>query len=123
MSDIRIPGFATPDGTTRFRDRLPEFTGEFNRLGKTELLCSPVGFGSYRVDVRVAEHRAALSKAIRMGVNLIDTSANYADGNSERMIGEVLRALTTNTSGVPGEGGFQRDEIERLRNANFKIGR
>lgn len=28
-----------------------------------------------------------------MGVNIIDTSANYADGNSERLIGEVLKGV------------------------------
>ena len=32
-------------------------------------------------------------KAIREGCNLIDTSTNYADGDSERLIGSVLREL------------------------------
>src|SRR5689334_13704206 len=100
MSKI-ISGFATPEGTARFRDRYPELSGEFNILGKTNLICSPVGFGTYRCDVRVAEHKAAIAKAIRMGVNLIDTSSNYANGNSERMIAEVLRLM------------INADEIER----------
>ena len=112
MPDRAIPGFATSKGTVRFKDRFPELAGIFNLLGRTELICSPVGFGTYRCDVRVAEHVAAFAKAIRMGVNLIDTSANYADGNAERLIGKVLRSLTPNPSpGVPGEGSFSRDEI------------
>lgn len=112
MPNSPIPGFATAEGTSRFKDRFPELSGKFNRLGKTELLCSPVGFGTYRCDIRVAEHAAALKKALRMGVNLIDTSANYAGGNAERLIGEVLGTLTPNPSpGVPGEGSFRRDEI------------
>ena len=95
MSEPSIYGYATPEGTTRFRDRFPELAEEFNTLGRTGLICSPVGFGTYRTDVRVAEHKAALTKAIRMGINLIDTSANYAGGNAERMIGEVLNLMIT----------------------------
>jgi len=114
MPDTLIPGFATADSTARFKERFPELAGEFNMLGSTNLFCSPVGFGTYRCDVRVAEHQAALLKAIRMGCNLIDTSANYADGNAERMIGQALRALALTpdpSPGVPGEGSFSRDEI------------
>ena len=40
-----------------------------------------------------AEHRAALELALRSGLNLIDTSTNYSDGRSERLIGEVLAHL------------------------------
>jgi aryl-alcohol dehydrogenase-like predicted oxidoreductase len=104
MPDSRIPGFATLEGTTRFQNRFPELSAQFNIFGKTNLLCSPVGFGTYRCDVRIAGHRAALIKAIRMGVNIIDTSANYADGNAERLIGEVLRMMISANE-------IQRDEI------------
>src|SRR2546423_813632 len=118
MPDTIIPGFATAEGTARFRDR--NQAGEpdllFNTLGATNLFCSPVGFGTYRCDVRVAEHQAALMKAIRMGCNLLDTSANYADGNAERMIGSALRALTQSQGrdaiyGVSTETTIKRDEI------------
>jgi aryl-alcohol dehydrogenase-like predicted oxidoreductase len=88
-----IIGYATPHGTSRFRERHANLSQSFKPLGKTGLLCSPVGFGSYRVDTRVKEHHAALAEALRLGVNLIDTSANYADGNSERLIGETLKLL------------------------------
>jgi aryl-alcohol dehydrogenase-like predicted oxidoreductase len=88
-----IVGYATPQGTSRFRERHANLSQTFKPLGKTGLVCSPVGFGSYRIDVRVKEHQAALAKALRMGVNLIDSSANYADGNSERLIGETLKLL------------------------------
>ncbi|MDP4230926.1 MAG: aldo/keto reductase [Bacteroidota bacterium] len=104
MPESALSGFASSEGTSRFRDRFPTLASDFNRLGRTDLLCSPVGFGTYRCDVRVAEHKAALVKAIRMGVNLIDTSANYADGNAERMIGEVLGLMV-------GSGEIKRDEI------------
>ncbi len=59
-------------------------------LGATGLSVSPLGFGCYRVDDTTPEHRAALEAALRSGCNLIDTSTNYTDGGSERLVGEVL---------------------------------
>jgi aryl-alcohol dehydrogenase-like predicted oxidoreductase len=49
-----------------------------------------VGFGSYRVSIRSKEHRAALVAALEAGCSLIDTSANYTNGDSEELIGSVL---------------------------------
>ncbi|HYM19369.1 MAG TPA: aldo/keto reductase [Candidatus Kapabacteria bacterium] len=88
-----IPGFATTEGTARFRGKSGNISQDFNALGRTGLFVSQVGFGTYRCDVRILEHKTALAKAIRLGVNLIDSSANYADGNAERLIGEVLSAM------------------------------
>ncbi len=88
-----IVGHASAEGTDRYRQRFPELTENFRQLGGTSLYCSVVGFGTYRVDHRVATHRSALAAALRRGVNVIDTSANYADGNSEKLIGEVLQSM------------------------------
>ncbi len=52
---------------------------------------SQVGFGSYRVSIRSNEHRQALILAIQEGCALIDTSANYTNGESEELIGSVLK--------------------------------
>jgi aryl-alcohol dehydrogenase-like predicted oxidoreductase len=93
-SIARIAGGATPAATAEYSSRFPELTETFHTLGSTGLICSAVGFGTYRVDHRVPTHRAALASALRRGVNVIDTSANYADGNSERLIGEVLQSMT-----------------------------
>lgn len=59
------------------------------RLGDRRLL--RIGFGGYRIDDRHAGHRAALAAALDAGVNVVDTSANYGDGHSEVLVGEVLR--------------------------------
>lgn len=50
-----------------------------------------VGFGSYRISIKSAEHKAALIAALQNGCSLIDTSANYTNGDSELLIGEVLK--------------------------------
>jgi aryl-alcohol dehydrogenase-like predicted oxidoreductase len=57
---------------------------------------SRLGFGCYRVDATDPEHAKALSTALTSGVNVIDTSTNYMDGESERLVGSVLRSLVTN---------------------------
>lgn len=62
-------------------------------LGKTGYTVSICGFGSYRIDIGVKSHEKALTKAILSGINLIDTSANYSDGGSEKLIGKVLSEL------------------------------
>lgn len=71
--------------------RLP--ASAFTTLGAGGPRVSRAGFGCYRVDDRVAEHRGALTFALRAGVNLIDTSTNYADGHSEILVGKVLKEL------------------------------
>ncbi len=62
-------------------------------LGKTGLTVSACGFGAYRVDYRVKEHFNSMEYAISKGINLIDTSANYSDGGSEILIGNVIGDL------------------------------
>jgi aryl-alcohol dehydrogenase-like predicted oxidoreductase len=62
-------------------------------LGGTGLTVSRIGFGCYRVDDQTAEHRAALEQALDSGCTLIDTSTNYTDGASERLVGEALSDL------------------------------
>ena len=56
-------------------------------------MVSGAGFGGYRVNAGVAAHEEALKKALTGGINLIDTSANYADGGSEQLVGQVLKDL------------------------------
>jgi hypothetical protein len=57
------------------------------------LTASRLGFGTYRVGMNEPEHREALKKALKEGINLIDTSTNYMDGESERLVGSVLGEL------------------------------
>jgi len=86
-----LAGKASPAGTARRTARLgPEGHSE---LGCTQLSVSGIGFGGYRIDDTTPEHRAALELALRSGINLLDTSTNYTDGRSERLMGDVLSKL------------------------------
>jgi aryl-alcohol dehydrogenase-like predicted oxidoreductase len=58
------------------------------------------GFGSYRVNDTNSVHEAALRHALSCGVSIIDTSTNYTNGGSERLIGRVL-ADTTFVASLP----------------------
>jgi aryl-alcohol dehydrogenase-like predicted oxidoreductase len=88
---------ATADGTKQFCDRMVsrgKNPTAYAELGRTGLMVSGVGFGCYRVHDSVDSHTEALHLAIEGGCNLIDTSTNYGDGGSERLVGSVLDNLS-----------------------------
>ena len=89
----QVPASATAAATRRLAGR---FIGAglhpaaFRPLGRTGLTVSALGFGSYRVDTHHPEHRQALDAALAAGCNLLDTSTNYTDGESESCLGAAL---------------------------------
>ncbi len=99
LDGARMAGCATPGGTAGYAVRMigREGSGDlkhgFTTLGSTGLTTSRLGFGGYRAGTEDADHRQALLNALRRGCNLIDTSTNYMDGDSERLIGSVLAEL------------------------------
>ena len=100
LTTAGLPGYATPEGTGKYVAGIlgheggggPSANG-FTLLGSTGLTTSRIGFGGYRIDIGIEDHRQALENALTKGCNLIDTSTNYADGGSERLIGAVLKNL------------------------------
>jgi aryl-alcohol dehydrogenase-like predicted oxidoreductase len=87
---------------------------KLNPLGRTGWKVSPVGFGTYRVGEDPA-HEQALKLALEQGCNLIDTSTNYGDGESERAIGRVLQQLTQS-------GNFNRKDVFVVSKAGYVQG-
>ncbi|WP_455370437.1 aldo/keto reductase [Petrachloros mirabilis] len=106
-----LRGAATVEATGRYAARYvnnPQSPGRmehgFGPFGATGLTASKLGFGCYRVDQSNPEFAAALGKALRSGVNVIDTSTNYMDGESERLVGSVLRQEIS-------ASGLSREEV------------
>lgn len=73
---------------------------------------SKIGFGGYRISERDDEHYKALYLALQKGVTLIDTSANYSDGESELLIGKVLTDLIS-------ENKIKRENITLVTKAGY----
>jgi len=65
---------------------------------------SSIGFGCYRIESSIQEHYDAIFRALTSGINVIDTSANYSDGGSEKLVGKTIDDLVA-------EGKIKRDEI------------
>ncbi|MCP5059225.1 MAG: hypothetical protein GY937_21170 [bacterium] len=55
---------------------------------------------------RSPTHRLALIRALELGCNLIDTASNYAKGESEMLIGDVLHELGATDAFVVTKAGY-----------------
>jgi uncharacterized protein len=100
----RLAGCATEIGTSRYLRRVDLPASAFVPFGSTGLMVARVGFGGYRVDDVQPGFAQALRDALTGGCNLIDTSTNYTDGGSERLVGATLARLVK-------AGSVGRDEI------------
>jgi aryl-alcohol dehydrogenase-like predicted oxidoreductase len=71
---------------------------ERRRLGRTGLMVSVLGYGAGAVGGlftkgRPEDQERAAQRAIEAGINYFDTAALYGNGESERNLGRVLKAL------------------------------
>jgi aryl-alcohol dehydrogenase-like predicted oxidoreductase len=101
-----IDGRATSAGTARYRERFREIADQDHFRKGQDLWLSSIGVGTYlgdaddETDARYAE---AVTRAVELGANVIDTAANYRFQRSERSIGAALRELNAR--------GFAREEL------------
>lgn len=63
---------------------------EKRRLGRSNLMVSPICFGSLRLTPENGIYKETLYKALKSGVHFIDTSGAYGNGASEMVIGEAI---------------------------------
>jgi len=113
-----LDGFATPEGTEFYAQEHSSF--HYGELDQSGLLVSQAGFGCYRVDATVAEHREALRRALLAGANLIDTSSNYADGGSEALVGAVLGDLAS-SGDISRESVVVVSKVGYLQGQNYEL--
>lgn len=79
---------------------------------------SKIGFGSYRISIHAPEHQEALRYALDSGIRLIDTSANYMNGDSERCIGKIVAEsmIPREQITIVSKGGYiQGDNWDRMQ--------
>ncbi|HAX49561.1 MAG TPA: hypothetical protein DCX92_11310 [Bacteroidetes bacterium] len=109
-----IKSRALAENTKDYSEKFPSLL--YKPLGKTGFTVSACGFGAYRVDYRVKEHFESLEYAISSGINLIDTSANYSDGGSEILIGNVIGDMIN-------RGKILREEIVIVSKGGYLQGK
>jgi aryl-alcohol dehydrogenase-like predicted oxidoreductase len=103
---MTLPGHATTEGTTAYHERFRETAAEGHFRFEQNLWLSSIGIGTYLGDADEETDRAyaeSITRAVELGVNVIDAAANYRFQRSERSIGEAIRNLTAK--------GFAREEL------------
>jgi aryl-alcohol dehydrogenase-like predicted oxidoreductase len=97
-----FPGRAEPQATADYRARFPRLrdAGHFRQAqevpGAGKLWLSSIGLGTYlgEPDDRTdQEYVKAITRALRSGLNVLDTAINYRHQRSERTIGAALKQL------------------------------
>lgn len=94
---------------------------EYRKLGRAGLKVSAVGIGTNQIGSKVDLETTIriIHRALDLGVNLIDTADNYADGRSEEYLGKVLKGnwdrvvLATKVGGLPMGDGPNDDGASR----------
>lgn len=102
-----ISNHATPEGTHRYRKRFEGRAAENHFRQEQDLVLSSIGIGTYLGNPDEAtdsNYASAITRAVQLGVNVIDSAANYRFQRSERSIGQALQTLT-------GEHDFSREEL------------
>lgn len=107
---------ATPQDTKIYHTRMSLPAHATCLFGRTGWQVSRLGFGCYRVDAVTPAHAEALAFALRRGINLIDTSTNYGEGESEILVGQVLHKLLAS-------GEVRRPEIIVVSKAGYVQGK
>jgi aryl-alcohol dehydrogenase-like predicted oxidoreductase len=103
---MTLPGFATTEGTATYRARFAETAAEGHFRFEQDLWLSSVGTGTYLGDWDEETDRSyadAITRAVELGANVIDTAANYRFQRSERSVGVALKRLN--------DAGFAREEL------------
>ncbi|MDX6709203.1 MAG: hypothetical protein QOH96_219 [Blastocatellia bacterium] len=95
---MTINGYATPEGTLKYRERFAGRANQTHFRKASGLFLSSIGIGTYlgkpndETDRRYTE---AVTRAVELGANVIDSAANYRCQRSERAIGAALHDLFT----------------------------
>ena len=104
---MTVKGFATQEGTERFKKRFEGKLASGHFREGQGLWFSSIGIGSYLGEPDGETDRLyceALKEAVRSGVNVADSAINYRCQRSEQNFGKALRELIE-------AGEIKRDEI------------
>src|SRR5881396_2197548 len=103
---------------------------EYVSLGRGGPSVSAVGLGMWQAggkawgsDVRDADCRKAMERAVELGVNLVDTAEAYGDGHSERVMSRAIRNVGRDHVFVATKVGgwhLRADDVKKACAASLK---
>src|SRR2546422_629475 len=103
---------------------------EYVSLGRGGPDVSAVGLGMWQAggkawgsDVRDAECREAMERAVELGINLVDTAEAYGDGHSERVMSRAIRNVGRDRVFVATKVGgwhLRADDVKKACAASLK---
>jgi len=110
-----ITGFATAEGTAAYRAGLGAAAAPEHFRSWRGLTLSSVGIGTYlgaEDDATDRSYREAVTRAVAVGINVVDSAVNYRYQRSERAVGVALRD-------VIASGGVTRDQVVLATKGGF----
>jgi aryl-alcohol dehydrogenase-like predicted oxidoreductase len=103
---------------------------EYVSLGRGGPNVSVVGLGMWQAggkawgsDVRDADCRKAMERAVELGINLVDTAEAYGDGHSERVMSRAIRNVGRDHVFVATKVGgwhLRADDVKKACAASLK---
>ncbi|MEA2671182.1 MAG: hypothetical protein QOG45_1402 [Chloroflexota bacterium] len=111
-----LPGRATAEATAAHAAARPAAPGHWREAGGLTL--SSVGLGTYLGaddDATDAGYAAAMTRALELGCNVVDTAVNYRYQRSERIVGATLATLVE-------AGGVERGAVVLATKGGFLSG-
>jgi len=89
---------------------------QYRRLGRSDLMVSEIGLGSwltYGVGVEAERATACVRRAFEVGINFFDTANVYGRGAAESFLGEVLSGADRSSYVLATKAYFPMSESDR----------
>ncbi|XP_066252534.1 uncharacterized protein [Euwallacea similis] len=109
LPETFVPGFHDEEQTRKMT---------YNDFGSTGLQVSKIAFGTgvfcyaYN-DVDIEKCRQALVRALKSGINYIDTAPYYGHGESEEVLGKILQGIPRKAYYIATKVGRYEKEIKK----------
>jgi aryl-alcohol dehydrogenase-like predicted oxidoreductase len=92
----------------------------YNKLGKTDIRVSEVGFGAWTIalnwwgkEIDDDEAKRMLKKAYDVGINFFETGDMYGKGKSEKLIGDVFKDMREEVV-ISTKYGYNFEGVEQI---------
>ena len=92
----------------------------YNKLGKTDIKVSELGFGAWSIaldwwgkKIEEDEAKRMLKKAYDVGINFFETGDMYGKGKSEKLIGEVFKDMREEIV-ISTKYGYDFSNVEQI---------